>query len=603
MEQEIIKTKKKKFYKRKLFYILVVVGLIVASIVYGQIKKATKKPSYETVKVERGILEQTVDATGNIESADELDLRFEMGGRIGKIYKPVGSEVKVGDIIIDLELGELNARVAQASASVAKAQANLDKLMAGQTDSYLVSIKAKVEQAKANRDQSRVSYDDLIANAEASLEKAKLNLELAEGGEASQIVGDAYDDLRSVLISAQSTMSSALTEADNILGIDNSLANDEFDDILSALNTSKLNTANNKYYSAKSTKNDADGMINSLSVISDSETYGWAADTTQEALYAMKDLMFAVVEVLDNTVAVGSLSQSELDTLKTGVQTDYGAVNTKYASLIDQMQAVESAKNSYTTNFIIYNNAVANLENLKKRRESDGDAYQSLVDQAQANYDDAHNPPRVEDVAGYQASLSEVRANLAQAVANRNKGRIIAPVDGMVGKIEGKVGEYVSAQDMLVKLVSPHFEVSVDIPETDIIKISGDDGAEITLDAFGEDVVFLGKVTEIEKGETIIQDVVYYSVTVSLEGDEEHEILNGMTANIIFDTEKKQDVLYIPQRTVRTNDDGSKYVRVLKNKEVEEVTVETGLRGDNGLVEIMSGLEEGQEVVLREIEE
>jgi hypothetical protein len=38
----------------------------------------------------------------------------------------------------------------------------------------------------------------------------------------------------------------------------------------------------------------------------------------------------------------------------------------------------------------------------------------------------------------------------------------------------------------------------------------------------------------------------------------------------------------------------------LKNNKAEDVYVSTGLRGDNGLVEITSGLEEGQEIIVRE---
>jgi len=96
--------------------------------------------------------------------------------------------------------------------------------------------------------------------------------------------------------------------------------------------------------------------------------------------------------------------------------------------------------------------------------------------------------------------------------------------------------------------------------------------------------------------------VVYYKVTVSMEDNSEDEfnILNGMTANVVFYTESKDNVLYIPQRTIRADEENKKYVLVLKNNKAEKVYVGTGLRGDNGLIEITSGLEEGQEVIVRE---
>ncbi|MBU0596835.1 hypothetical protein KKA94_01600, partial [Patescibacteria group bacterium] len=218
MNEEITTIKKKKWYKRKLFYVLAVVGLLIASIVYGQIKKANQPPSYETIKVEKGIISQTVDATGNVESANELDLRFESSGRIGHIYKQTGDKVKSGNLLVDLELGSLNASVAQASAGVRKAQADLDKQLAGNTGEYIASMQAKLDKANADLDQIKASSASAVSNAEATLQDAENNLELAEGGENSQIVQDAYDDMVALLSSVQNTLSEALVEADNILG-------------------------------------------------------------------------------------------------------------------------------------------------------------------------------------------------------------------------------------------------------------------------------------------------------------------------------------------------------------------------------------------------
>ncbi|PLX28672.1 hypothetical protein C0581_01360 [Candidatus Parcubacteria bacterium] len=602
MEQEIKTLQKKKWYRKKLFYILAVVGLLLAVIVYGNVKKANQPPTYETVMVERGVLSQTVDAAGNIESADELDLRFETGGRLGKIYKQTNAEVKAGDIIAELQLGELNGRVAQASASVNRAKANLDKVLAGETDAYVSNIKAQLDQAKANLDKIKATYSDTVANAQAALETAESNLELSEGGEDSQIVQNAYDDTLALLLSVQTTLSGALNEADNILGIDNTFANDEYEDVLSTFSPSKLNSAKTAYNQAKSAKSDVDKQLNLIGLFSTHKEIDDAADTTEEALVVMKDLLFKVSEVLDATIPIGNLSQTELTALKTAVATDRGLINTDYTSLVNQLQAIETAKSSYSTYNIAYNQALSNFENAKLKSDADVAVYQALVDQAQATYDDAKNPARDEDVASARAQLAEAYGSLSQAVAVRNKGRIIAPVDGVVGKINGKVGEYVGATDIVAKLVSPHFEVSVDIPETDIIKISSADEAEITIDAYGNDVKFSGRVSEIEIGETVIQDVIYYTVTVSLEDkDEEYNILNGMTADVLFYTEEKEDVLYVPQRVVRTNDEG-KYVRVLEGGEAKEMSVVTGLRGDGGFVEIVSGVEEGQEIIIREVE-
>jgi len=597
MDSEVVKIKKKKWYKKKKFYIMASIILIISLIVFGQIKKSNKGPQYETTKVVRGDLSQTVDATGNVESANELDLRFETNGKITRIYKNVNDPVKAGETIMSLDLSELGARVAQAQAGVNRAQANLDKLMAGQTDEYLNSLKSKLDQSLANYDQVKAQYDNYIGDAEATVATAKINLELSNG-EDSQIVNDSYNDAVALLNTVQYILSTGLTEADNILGIDNTLANDDFEDILSALNSSKLGQANNNYYISREKKSIADEAINKITTNSSNLEIDACIVLSKDALYYMKNLLFSVGEVLDNTLPIGELTQAELNTLKTNIQTVRGSTAIQYTNLINQEQLIKDAKNSFDTYQIAYDKAVTNLENLKAKQIADLAAAKSLVDQAEAGYNDAKNPPRVEDVSSYQAALQEAQASLAQAVANLNKAIVKAPVDGIVGKIDGKVGQYVTYQDNVAKLVSPHFEIKVDIPETDIIKIALNNSTTIKFDAYGDEVKFNGVVTEIEKGETVIQDVIYYNVTVSIDETSEKEILNGMTADVIFYTAQKDDTLYIPLRTVRTRDDGSKYVRVLENNQIKEFDIQTGLRGDDGFIEIVSGLSEGQEIIL-----
>jgi len=49
-------------------------------------------------------------------------------------------------------------------------------------------------------------------------------------------------------------------------------------------------------------------------------------------------------------------------------------------------------------------------------------------------------------------------------------------------------------------------------------------------------------------------------------------------------------------RIVEKNGQG-KIIRVLENEQIKEIKIETGIYGDEGLVEIISGLEEGQEII------
>lgn len=109
----------------------------------------------------------------------------------------------------------------------------------------------------------------------------------------------------------------------------------------------------------------------------------------------------------------------------------------------------------------------------------------------------------------------------------------------------------------------------------------------------------MGMVVDVEPAETEISGVVYYKTTVQLDLEEENAegVRPGMTANVKIVSNTKPGVLVLPRRAVLRN--GREYVRVLTNEKgaYEERDVTTGLQGDDGLIEIISGLKEGEEVV------
>lgn len=537
----------KKWYKKKWIYIIFILVFVIGGTVFTQSRNTQQQPLYDTVRVERGELTQTVDATGNIRSADELDLRFESAGKIAKVYVTTNQEVRAGTVLADLDLSELNARIGQASASVGQSQAVLEQI--------------------------KVSGNDAIANAGAALQKAELNLKLSEGGSDSQIIRDAYADAVGLLIQTQTSIAQALTQADNILGIDNSFANDLFEDELAVHNIGLLSTAESQYGVASADMRTFDQRVNTLSLQSSHSDIDSALSVAERALTSSRSLLYSVAEVLNASPVVGDLTQTLLDGFKSTISAERASLSTRFSALITQRQSIQNAKNSYTTNRVLFEQAEQNLRNVKEKVAA--------------------------DIAAYEASLRGSQASVGAAVATRNRSRIIAPISGTVAKVAFKAGEFVSSQDAVVKLVSPRFEVKVDIPETDIVKIVTGVSTTVTLDAYGSEVKFNGVVTEIETGETIIQDVVYYTVTVVIEEKDGYEILNGMTADVVFYTEKKENTLFIPQRALRT-EDTRRFVRVLEGLEIREVDVETGLRGDGGMIEILSGLVEGDEVIVRE---
>ena len=149
---------------------------------------------------------------------------------------------------------------------------------------------------------------------------------------------------------------------------------------------------------------------------------------------------------------------------------------------------------------------------------------------------------------------------------------------------------------MLVLLAAGNNEIKVQVPESDIAKLKTGQLADITLDAFGSADHFSGHISFIDPASTVIQDVVYYEVTVLFDANDER-IKPGMTANVDVTTAELKDVLVIPLRAVKYNEKREAYVELLQGVEVVTKSVQVGLRGDDGLVELVSGLEDGDIVI------
>lgn len=175
---------------------------------------------------------------------------------------------------------------------------------------------------------------------------------------------------------------------------------------------------------------------------------------------------------------------------------------------------------------------------------------------------------------------------------------IYAPISGTIIKRNADIGEIAIYNSTILTVAEGEMEIEADVPESDIIKVSLGQKADISFDAFPVDVIFEAEIVKIEPASTIIQDVVYYKVKLKLDNIDE-KVKTGMSCDVDIKTAERKNVIAIPLRAVKTEGD-KKYVEILKNEKndiVEKVEVTTGLEGDDGIVEIKSGLNGGEKVI------
>jgi multidrug efflux pump subunit AcrA (membrane-fusion protein) len=119
--------------------------------------------------------------------------------------------------------------------------------------------------------------------------------------------------------------------------------------------------------------------------------------------------------------------------------------------------------------------------------------------------------------------------------------------------------------------------------------------ALITLDAF-PDVEQKGRVSRVEPLGQVTQGVVSYAVRVTVTSSEV-PLRPNMTALVDIVVDRKEGVLVVPNRAIKRESGGRRYVQVLVGSELVQRFVTTGL--SNELVtEVAEGVEEGEEVVV-----
>ena len=183
--------------KKKILIPSVIVVFIIATAVVVASRKS--KPEYVTAPVGIGSVIQSVDATGVVSSAEDIELNFKTTGLISSIYVKKADKVSAGKILAALDAGALNSRVADARGELLEAEANIKKVLAGSTPEDVKISEITVEQKKQNLNSAQNNLDNLKSQRDIELQNLKntaivtFNNELIDGESAMETVDQTLD--------------------------------------------------------------------------------------------------------------------------------------------------------------------------------------------------------------------------------------------------------------------------------------------------------------------------------------------------------------------------------------------------------------------------
>ena len=269
---------------------------------------------------------------------------------------------------------------------------------------------------------------------------------------------------------------------------------------------------------------------------------------------------------------------------------------------VDQSSAkLNNAKASYSKAVSTLNYKKNNYQRYKHLYEKNY-VSKDEVELAESNYLQA-----LAELSAAKAEVNAAQATLNNNLTNLRYSKITSPVDGTVISRAVDVGQTVAASfntptlfEVAKDLTKMQIETSVS--EADIGKIKVGQKANYTLDGY-QDKVFEGEVTQVRLASTTTNNVVTYTVIVSVDNSEGF-VIPGMSANVSIITSQIENAMCVPNRALKFTPKGEtkKYekqgVWILTKSGLKRYNIDMGISNDKYTQIITDQVKVGDKVVI-----
>jgi HlyD family secretion protein len=263
---------------------------------------------------------------------------------------------------------------------------------------------------------------------------------------------------------------------------------------------------------------------------------------------------------VQNAEATVSASQAR-------VRSSEADIKTNQANVLNAKANLEAARVTRDNNLILFNRAKELLaKGLSAQNDFDNakanyDSSVAKYEQAQASVDQvtAQGASSAAQLEQVKAQLQQTQADLERAKLNLEYCNIYSPVDGVVISRNVDVGQTIAASMQTPTLFTiandlSRMQVNASVDEADIGNIASAEDVKFTVDAYPTET-FRAKISEIRLSPQTVQNVVTYSVILSLDNSE-MKLRPGMTANITITVDQRDNVLKLPNAALRYSPPG-----------------------------------------------
>lgn len=183
-----------------------------------------------------------------------------------------------------------------------------------------------------------------------------------------------------------------------------------------------------------------------------------------------------------------------------------------------------------------------------------------------------------------ESDLARIRAQIAAQAQRLEYFKLVAPMDGIVLKEDGEVGDMVDPGTILYRIgLEKPLWVVAEVNEEDIPRVRVGQKALLRTDAFANQVLHSAVKQITPAGDPVAKT---FRVRIGLPDDTPLRVGMSVESNIV--SREKPDVLLVPANAVVNNS-----LFAVENGRARRRKVEVGIRG-TGFVEIVNGVAEGE---------
>jgi multidrug efflux pump subunit AcrA (membrane-fusion protein) len=307
------------------------------------------------------------------------------------------------------------------------------------------------------------------------------------------------------------------------------------------------------------------------------------------------DILFT----LDSTSLQAQLEQQQASIQSAKANLDKTQSSGVEQQIVQQQQALNTAqinyndaKNSYDRQQSLYSAGAAPKQDLDNATTKLENAEASLS-AAQQNLNLITQKVGPQSVEVAQAQVNQAQAGLKSIQSQIDDTVIKSPIAGVVSAVNIHQGEITSGSQASVTIVdSSSIMAEVNVPDTMLSKIKVGQSISVTIPSLS-DKKLTGTIDTITPNAD--SKTQQYLIKVRIPNSDA-SLTSGMYSKVSFPDQVKNNVMTVPNETIKV-ENGVSYLFTVRSNKVKKVAVTTGLSNDKVTEITSSNIESGDRII------